>query len=293
MTLSTLAAQPDLSPQQMRRFSELVYAKIGVTISPQKVTLLSNRLRRRLRASRIESYDAYFEHLRTTSTDTPEWEAFLQEVTTHETYLFRDEAHWEWIRNVLVPDLMQQARIGKRKPTFRAWSAACSTGDEATSLACCLADRLQPLNDWKIEIVGTDVGSGAVETARRGEFGERAMRLVPESMRRRFFEFDAQRKCWSSKDVLRRMLTFRTHNLLTPLKEQPFDLVLLKNVLIYFDAASKKQVIGELRRTVRPGGYLITGAAEGVADLIRDLDSTNGWLHRFPQASLAKSGAKA
>jgi chemotaxis protein methyltransferase CheR len=282
---STIVSPPaDLTPQQMQRFSKLVYEKIGVTISPQKVTLLSNRLRRRLRSTGVANYDAYYDLLSSTSTDTAEWEAFLQEVTTHETYLFRDQAHWDWIRNVFLPDIQAQVREGKRRPTLRIWSAACSTGDEATSLACCVADRLQPGGDWKIEILGTDVGSGAVAAANRGVFGERAMRLVPESMRRRFFEYDAETREWTSRDVLRRMMKFRTHNLLKPLREAPFDLVLLKNVLIYFDAASKKQVVQELRRVVTPGGYLITGAAEGVADLIRDLTSTHGWLHRFPTA---------
>ena len=291
--MSLLASQvrSDVTPQQLRRYAQLVYQKIGVTISEQKATLLSNRLRRRLRATGLNCYDEYYELLCRTATADPEWEAFLQEVTTHETFLFRDKSHWDWIHGVFLPDFMAQVRAGTRGPTLRVWSAACSTGDEATSVACCAADRLTPFGDWKVEIIGTDVGCGAVAAAQRGVFSERAVRLVPESMRKRFFDRAADGLSWASKPVLRNMLRFSTHNLLEPLREAPFDLVLLKNVLIYFDAASKKKVLEQVRRVVRPGGVLITGAAEGVAELIRDYESTNGWLHRVP--ATIKTGVKS
>ncbi|MBA4016971.1 MAG: histidine kinase [Pirellula sp.] len=283
--------QTDVTPQQLRRYAQLVYQKIGVTISEQKTTLLSNRLRRRLRATGLKCYDDYYELLCRTSTADAEWEAFLQEVTTHETFLFRDKTHWDWIHGVFLPELMAQVRAGKRRPTLRVWSAACSTGDEATSVACCAADKLSPLANWKVEIVGTDVGCGAVAAAQRGEFSERAVRLVPESMRKRFFEHAPGSPIWSSKPVLRDMLRFTTHNLLEPSREAPFDLVLLKNVLIYFDAASKKKVLDQVRRVIRPGGVLITGAAEGVSELVRDLETTHGWLHRIPTTT--KTGVKS
>lgn len=291
--MSLLASQlpNDVTPNQLRRYAQLVYRKIGVTISEQKVTLLSNRLRRRLRATGLKCYDEYYELLCNASTDDPEWEAFLQEVTTHETFLFRDKTHWDWIQGTFLPGLMAQVKAGTRAPTLRVWSAACSTGDEATSVACCAADRLSPLADWKIDIVGTDVGCGAVAAAQQGVFGERAVRLVPDSMRKRFFDRDPGGQGWASKQLLRKMLRFKTHNLLEPLNEAPFDLVLLKNVLIYFDAASKKKVLEQVRRVMRPGSVLITGAAEGVAELIRDLETTHGWLHRVP--ATMKTGAKS
>lgn len=280
--MATFTETDDVSAEQLKRYARLIYDKIGITISPQKSTLLSNRLRRRLRATGLDCYDEYFERLRATRSDDPEWEAFLQEVTTHETYLFRDQSHWDWLRNSFVPEMVAGVRSGKRKPTIRVWSAACSTGDEAYTIASCLADRLTATPGWQVQILGTDIGAGAVAQARNPVFGERAMRLVPEPYRRRFFERAADGSGHAPKQVLRDMVRFQTHNLLEPLKQPGFDLVVLKNVLIYFDAQSKRRVLEHLKRAILPGGALITGPAEGVSDLLAGLKSTHGWLHRMP-----------
>lgn len=271
----------DVTPKQLEGYAKLIYEKIGVTISPQKTTLLSNRLRRRLRATGLASYDEYYKLLKNAPASDPEWEAFLQEVTTHETYLFRDQLHWDWLRDKFIPEIVAEQKAGKRRAELRVWSAACSTGDEATTIACCLADRLPTIPAWKVEILGTDVGAGAVAQAKKGEFSERAMRLVPKPYRQRFFDkISGGDSCASLKAPYRGALQFKTHNLLEPLQERPFDLVVLKNVLIYFDAASKKRVIDQIKRVLRPGGYLITGAAEGVANLVGEFETTQGWLHR-------------
>lgn len=272
----------DVTPKQLEGYAKLIYEKIGVTISPQKTTLLSNRLRRRLRATGLASYDDYYKLLKNAPASDPEWEAFLQEVTTHETYLFRDQIHWDWLRDKFVPEVVAEQKTGKRRAALRVWSAACSTGDEATTIACCLADRLPALPAWQVEILGTDVGAGAVAQARKSEFSERAMRLVPKPYRQRFFDKGMGDVSASLKAIYRKMLQFKTHNLLDPLKEQPFDLVVLKNVLIYFDAESKKRVIAQIKRVLRPGGYLITGAAEGVSEFVGEFETTSGWLHRWP-----------
>ena len=272
----------DVTPKQLEGYAKLIYEKIGVTISPEKTTLLSNRLRRRLRATGLASYDDYYKLLKNAPASDPEWEAFLQEVTTHETYLFRDQIHWDWLRDKFVPEIVAEQKAGKRQAKLRVWSAACSTGDEATTIACCLADRLPTLPAWQVEILGTDVGAGAVAQAQKSEFSERAMRLVPKPYRQRFFDKGTGDGGASLKALYRKMLQFKTHNLLDPLKEQPFDLVVLKNVLIYFDAESKKRVIAQIKQVLRPGGYLITGAAEGVSELVGEFETTSGWLHRWP-----------
>lgn len=272
----------DVTPKQLDGYAKLIYEKIGVTISPQKTTLLSNRLRRRLRATGLASYDDYYKLLKNAPASDPEWEAFLQEVTTHETYLFRDQIHWDWLRDKFVPEVVAEQKTGKRRAALRVWSAACSTGDEATTIACCLADRLPATPAWQVEIVGTDVGSGAVAQARQASFSERAMRLVPKTYRQKFFDKGTDGACAVLKAPLRKTLQFKTHNLLEPLAETPFDLVVLKNVLIYFDAESKKRVMNQIKRVLRPGGYLITGAAEGVSDLVGEFETTSGWLHRWP-----------
>ncbi|MBN2473887.1 MAG: protein-glutamate O-methyltransferase CheR [Pirellulales bacterium] len=271
-----------VTDDQLARFAELIYEQTGIRVSPQKKTLLSNRVRRRLRKTGIDGFEAYYRHLRQLRPNDPEWDAFLQEITTHETYLFRDESQWDWFRNDFLAQCAADARSGRAARSLRIWSAACSTGDEAVTAACCIADALSNLPQWKIEILGTDIGIGALEQARSAVFGERAMRLVPPAYRRRFFNKAKDALVWQAKPILTDMIHFRQHNLMDPLREKTFDLVFLKNVLIYFDTDSKRTVLDNVRAAIQCGGVLVAGAAEGVADLIRDFQRVQPWLYRKP-----------
>jgi chemotaxis protein methyltransferase CheR len=267
---------------QLRQFAELIHQRTGIRMSPQKKLLLSNRLRRRLRETRIASFGEYYRHLRRLGDDDPEWDAFCQEITTHETYLFRDEPQWDWFRNVFLADRAAAARQGRMPRSLRIWSAACSTGDEPLSAACCIAACLPDLPRWRIQILGTDIGAGAIKQAKAAMFGQRAMRLVPAIYRRRFFAKTADAPIWHARPILTDMLAFRRHNLMEPLGERPFDLVMLRNVLIYFDAASKATVVSNVRTALRSGGILMLGATEGVADMVRDFQRLEPGLYQKP-----------
>lgn len=271
---------PQVTDGELRRYADLVYRRTGIRIPPQKKTLLSNRLRRRLRETGLSSYSAYYDYLTKLPPHHPEWDAFLQEITTHETYLFRDEVQWRWFQQQFLPQIMA-TRTGPAK-SLRIWSAACSTGDEAFTAACCIAATLPDLRSWRITTLGTDIGIGAIEQARSAVFGERAMRLVPADYKNRFFDKQPNASVWRAKPILTHMVSFRRHNLLEPLQERPFDLIFLKNVLIYFDTASKQQVLKHVTKVLRPKGYLMVGAAEGVGDLLRDMRRVQSWLYQLP-----------
>jgi chemotaxis protein methyltransferase CheR len=268
---------------ELTRYAELIYGRTGVRVPPQKKTLLSNRLRRRLRETGIADFTAYYDHLKRLRPNDPEWDAFLREITTHETYLFRDEGQWQWFRESFLPGVAAEARAGRRLRRLRIWSAACSTGDEAFTAACCIAAGLPNHKDWTIRILGTDIGIGAVARATAGVFGERAMRLVPHVFRERFFSKEADAEAWRAGPALRSMTAFRQHNLMEPLREPPFDLVFLKNVLIYFDRHSKRRVLEHVRAAIRPGGLLVAGPADGVGELVRDYVRHQVWLFQRPQ----------
>ena len=268
---------------QLAQYADLIYARTGIRVSPQKKTLLSNRLRRRLRETGIKDFESYYHHLKKLRPSDPEWDAFLQEITTHETYLFRDEAQWNWFRGDYLSDMHESARKGLRQRSLRIWSAACSTGDEAMTIACCIAASLPNYQQWKIQVVGTDIGIGAVEQARDAVFGERAMRLVPDDLRKRFFVQAKDARIWQAKPAVAKLTSFRQHNLMDPFRETPFDLVFLKNVLIYFDAQSKRKTMANILAAIRPGGLLLAGAAEGVSDLLTGCQRIESWLYRKPR----------
>jgi chemotaxis protein methyltransferase CheR len=271
---------------QLARFAKLIYDRSGIRVAPQKKTMLSNRLRRRLKARAMHDFDEYLHLLNGLPANHPEWDAFLQEVSTHESYLFRDESHWKWLQTIYLPELVAQARQRKRPRSFRAWSAACSTGDEAFTIAACVASRIADSAAWKIEIVGTDIGVGAIRQAERGEFSGRAMRLVPEDARRRYFVASPDKTMWRAKPALSRSIRFQQHNLLEPFKDRPFDLIVIKNVLIYFDAVAKKRALANVVPLLAPGGSLVTTAAEGISGAIADLVKVKSWLYSRPARSL-------
>jgi chemotaxis protein methyltransferase CheR len=275
------SASSQVTDPELARYADLIYRRTGIHVSPQKKPLLSNRLRRRLRKTGIRSFAEYYQHLKRLRPSDPEWNAFLQEVTTHETYLFRDEAQWDWFRNAFLRECAAQGPLAARR-SLRIWSAACSTGDEPLTIACCIAACLPNCAQWRIRILATDIGVGALEQAQTGVFGERSMRLVPEDYRRRFFTKGRDGQIWQAKPALMDMIAFRQHNLMDALREAPFDLVFLKNVLIYFDAPSKEKVLNNVRSVIRPGGLLLAGAAEGVADLVKDFQRIQPWLYCRP-----------
>ncbi len=279
--LPPFVAAEQVTDVLLARYAALIYRRTGIRVSPQKKTLLSNRLRRRLRETGIESFEAYYRHLSALPPGDPEWDAFLQEITTHETYLFRDEAQWRWFSRDYLAQKAEEGRAGARR-VLRIWSAACSTGDEPVTIACCVAACLPNVERWNVHILATDIGKGALEQARAAAFGERAMRLVPEEYRRRFFTKAKDGPLWHARPVLTRMIVYRQHNLMEPLAGPPFDLVFLKNVLIYFDTESKKTVVRHLTAAIKPEGLLVTGAAEGVGDLLKGFVRLQPWLHRKP-----------
>lgn len=272
----------EMTDRDLGQYAELIYQRTGIRIPSHKKTLLSNRVRRRLRETGIAGFAEYYERLKRLPALDPEWDAFLQEITTHETFLFRDRSQWDWFRDVYLPERTTGGRAAAGNRTLRVWSAACSTGDEAYTVACCVAACLPNHGQWNVRIVGTDIGSGAIEQANAAVFNERAMRLVPDSYKKRFFTQLPDAQLWQARPVLTDMVRFRQHNLMQRLGETPFDLVFLKNVLIYFDGDSKTQVLANIRSLIRPGGLLVSGPAEGISELVKDYVRIQTWLHQRP-----------
>ncbi len=287
--LAVPAVPAEITDAELTRYAALIYERTGIRVSPKKTTLLSNRLRRRLRETGIATYEAYLAHLKRLPSKDAEWDKFLQEITTHETYLFRDESQWDWFRQTFLAEVAAAARAGTRPKRLRIWSAAASTGDEAMTIASCVLASLAGANTWQIQIVGTDIGVGALEHAQQAVYCERAMRLVPEDYKTRYFKKATNANVWQAKPALTDLVRYRQHNLLDKLAEPPFDLVFVKNVLIYFDQASKQIVLNHVRNLLVPGGLLVAGGAEGISDQLKDFERIQPWLFRRPLA--ARSGS--
>jgi chemotaxis protein methyltransferase CheR len=269
----------ELTEDEFQKFRDFTYRVAGIQIPPTKRVLVSNRVRRRLRATGIEAFAAYFAFLNSPA-GKDELPQFLDEITTNETYFFRDTQHYDWFGDTFLPEVVSQARHHKHAKSLRVWSAACSTGEEVYSLAIKIQQRKGLLAGWKVNLLGTDISGAALGAARVASYDARALRLVSELDKTAHFDADPAQSRWTVKPELRAMATWKCHNLLKPLKEELFDCILIKNVLIYFDPVSKRKVVDNLLNALAPGGYLVVGPTEGIYGMLGSLKKTMTWLYQ-------------
>jgi chemotaxis protein methyltransferase CheR len=268
-----------LTIQEFQQFQAFILKLCGISVADNKITLLSNRIRRRLRATNIADFERYFAFLKSAA-GKEELEGFLSAITTNETSFFRTEKHFEWLRTEFIDTVTTQARTSQRPKQLRIWSAACSTGEEPYSIALSLAEVQHKLTGWKIEILGTDISEHAVTRARSGLFSGASIDDIPEKLRSRFFTEQAASEMWEARPALKEMVTIKRHNLMEPIREASFDCVFIRNVLIYFNRDSKKQVIENLVRSMANGGYLVVGPSEGIFDMLGMLTKRSTFLYQ-------------
>jgi chemotaxis protein methyltransferase CheR len=269
----------ELTDDEFAKFLALIYRVAGIRIAETKRVLVSNRVRRRLRATGIETFAAYHAFL-TSPAGAGEMPAFIDAVTTNETYFFRDQPHYDWLADELIPSVLSEAAARRRPRTLRIWSAACSTGEEPYSIALKLADRRAEFAGWRLNVIGTDISGAALEAARAAVYEARALQRVDDATRKKRFDEDAASGRWTLKADVRTLVAFQSHNLLRPLGAEPFDCVFLKNVLIYFDVKSKQTVVDHVLGSMAKGGYLVTGPTEGIHGMLGSLARIKPWLYQ-------------
>lgn len=267
-----------LNPQQFQRFRDFIYAKSGIRIPENKLSLLSNRIRRRLAAGEWSDFDAYYEHLASTR-NSRELGLFFDAVTTNETAFFRTTAHFDWFSDAFLSEVVSAARRNQRPKSLRIWSAGCASGAEPYTAAICLLENQYRLRGWDLTILGTDISEEALGMAREGVFRQRAVEGVTERQRKRYFvKTDEDR--WRVRPEVMDLVTFEHHNLMTPAPAPAFDCVFIRNVLIYFDAESKEKVVRHLIKALVPGGFLVVGPSEGLYAMLDPLQRHSAFLYQ-------------
>jgi chemotaxis protein methyltransferase CheR len=191
-------------------------------------------------------------------------QSVVDAMTTNETFFFRDRAPFEKFRNVILPKLLA-ARAAERR--LRIWCAACSTGQEPYSLAMLLDDEARRLTGWNVDILATDLSRRAIEIARQGLYSQfEVQRGLPITMLLRYFQRAGDR--WQINEFLRSRINFREFNLMSDFRPLgTFDAILCRNVLLYLDVATKRDILARLARALAPDGFLLMGSAETVIGL--------------------------
>lgn len=265
-----------MKPEDFDLFATLVKQRSGLVLTREKAYLLESRLLPVARKYNLKSLDDMAQQIRSKRE-----EQMLHDVTeamtTNETFFFRDNKPFVQFQKNLLPQFLQ-SRAAKKH--LRLWSAASSSGQEAYSLAMICSEEAMKLQGWKVDIIGTDISHEMVERAKSGTYSQfEVQRGLPITMLVKYFQQLGGDK-WQIKEAIRNMVQFREANLLQDLGAiGVFDVVLCRNILIYFDPPTKTKVLDTIASLMAPDGVLILGGAEtvlGITDKFKPMDGEHG-----------------
>jgi chemotaxis protein methyltransferase CheR len=237
---------------------QLLKQRAAIALGANKMYLVNVRLIPVARSARLGSVDALIDKLRR-SPDEKLLQAVVDAMTTNETSFFRDAAPFDILGNVVLPELVKR-RAAER--TINIWSAACSSGQEPYTIAMLWLERFAHLSNWRMKLLATDISTEMLNRADRGRYTSlEVSRGLPVKHHDKYFRQDGDH--WQIDERLRTMVEFRCLNLSGAWPVLPaMDVVLLRNVLVYFDLATKKKILKKVRTVLRPDGYLFLGGSE-------------------------------
>jgi two-component system, chemotaxis family, CheB/CheR fusion protein len=243
-----------MSELNLKDFVANLAAERELDLRGYKHTTLERRLRKRMAQIGIKDYSEYLQRLRE---DTAEKNHLLHTVLINVTEFFRDPQAWEVVANNIIPHILRQKHAGE---PFRAWVAGCATGEEVFTLAIIVAEYLgDRLPEFDIKIYATDVDDNALKIARRGEYPHERLRRLPEALQTKYF---SGVKTLRINREIRRMIIFGKSDLVHDAPISHVDLLLCRNVLIYFDPSTQQQILTRFHYALEEGGILFLGRAE-------------------------------
>jgi chemotaxis protein methyltransferase CheR len=252
---------------EFQLFQELIYREAGIRLTEAKRDLLVGRLAPRLRELGMTTFSAYYRRVRSVHGD--ELERMLNRICTNETHFFREPRHFEFLEERLVPQWKAHAEAGKRSRRVQVWSCACSTGEEPYSLAMSLVTNLPASEGWEVRILATDLSTTALDKAARATWPLERAGEIPATYLKEYMlrGTRTQRGRMRACESLRALVHFERFNLASAKYEHKgaFDLIFCRNVLIYFDTASRRRALEQLVTCLAPGGLLFLGHAETAA----------------------------
>jgi chemotaxis protein methyltransferase CheR len=245
---------PQLGDAEFEFIRHVIGENAGIVLGPNKRQLVQGRLARRLRELHLPSYEAYCEHVRNSGPE--ELVGLINAITTNVTSFFRENHHFEALTSYMLPEAMQRNRQSRR---IRIWSAGCSSGEEPYCIAMVAREVLPAGQKWDLKILATDIDSEMVATAQRGIYPlDRLASVSPERLRRHFRKGTGQHEGTAKvQPDLAQLISFRTLNLMhTWPMSGPFDIIFCRNVMIYFDQATRERLVNRFSDILAPDGYL-------------------------------------
>ncbi|GLH81952.1 chemotaxis protein methyltransferase [Bradyrhizobium sp. SSBR45G] len=257
-----------LTDPHFRALAQLIETQVGIKIPPGKRFMLEGRLLKRVRALGLTDIRDYVDALFEPSQFEHELIHLIDAVTTNKTDFFREPAHFDFLRQTAVPELLNSRGGALRSGALKVWSAAASMGMEAYTIAIVLDDMVRSGPRFDFRILGTDISNPVLRIAETGIYSTQALTPVPENLVKRYFlrsRNPARDECRVVPE-LRRRVNFQRMNLMdsTYPVDRDVDIIFCRNVLIYFDKPTQRQVVTRLCSHLRPGGYLMVGHSESM-----------------------------
>lgn len=248
-----------ITTEQFEYVASLVKSRAAIVVNEGKEYLVTTRLEPIARSLGFESLGLMIDDMARTSGFGEVHKLTVEALTTNETYFFRDMHPFDALEKKIIPEAIAR-RSAERKLDI--WSGASSTGQEAYSIAMMLLEKFPELIGWQVRILGTDLSEQAVNKAKRGAYSQiEVNRGLPLPLLVKYFANEDRE--WVLKPEVRRWVEFRTMNLIEPWRGLPrFDVILMRNVLIYFDIETRRQILSNVRNTLHRDGALVLGAAE-------------------------------
>lgn len=252
-----------LEPSDFDYVSRLVLNRSAIVLEPEKNYLVESRLLPLARREGLSSVAELVARLRASSFNGLQ-QKVVEAMTTNETSFFRDVKPFEALQQIVLPDILQRRAAEKR---VQIWCGASSTGQEPYTIALILREHFARFSDWNFSIVATDLSTDVLEKARQARYNQLEVnRGLPTPLLVKYFQRQGME--WQLKQEVRRLVEFRQLNLIDAAwRLDPADIVFLRNVLIYFDVATKKSILRKIHSVLRPDGYFFLGGAETTMNL--------------------------
>jgi len=254
----------NLSMKNFMTFRNLVYDRCGLHFDSKKIYFVKKRVASRMEALGIENIEEYFRHLKFCDPKAREFQELLNLLTTNETYMFREFEQLAVFGEECLKEVCKRKQENKNHQ-IRIWCAGCSTGEEAYTLAIILMEMVESFSDWNVKILATDIDTIVLSRAKKGEYSSRSVKYVPDEYLNEYFQTTGGN--FAVKSSVKKLIDFKHLNLMD-IKEiessGQFDFIFCRNVLIYFDDASRKEVISQFYEHLDPGGFVFLGHAESI-----------------------------
>ncbi len=268
-TLLGVQSKPKLGQEAFDQLRELIYAKCGISFSDSKKYLLESRLAKRVDARGLKNFDDYLYFLNYDAQKESEITYLLNNIVTNETSFFRDAIQLKGFDQGVVPKIIEAKKKSMNR-RLKIWSAASSTGEEPYTLAMMLLDLGLATDGWSVEITGSDISDNVLRSAKAATYEQYSLRnATPQQLLKYFTQ---KEKAYTLKPEVARLVRFKKINLMNSFETRLVkdnDVIFCRNVLIYFDDASKKKAVGNMYDSLAKGGYLFIGFSESLHDITR------------------------